>query len=326
MEAVVAKVKAANSGNREALLAEYRDKLREIHQIRREVEPQLLQAVQDATEIPATIHDVLLELGQIAVSEDSYLRAYQLLDPLVRAKSADPLVYQFAALAAFGSDHFPAAAALIEKIKSEGGELRIEFMRRVAPEMAQRLQDWKAEEAIRAAEAEADNLPRVKLETTAGDVVIELYEDQAPNTVANFISLVEKGYYDGLSFHRVLPQFMAQGGCPNGTGAGGPGYAIPCECGRADYRKHFSGTLSMAHAGKDTGGSQFFLTFLATPHLDGRHTAFGRVIEGMDVVAALEKVNPQSPDPSVKPSRIVKASVLRKRDHAYEVKTLPSRR
>ena len=119
---------------------------------------------------------------------------------------------------------------------------------------------------------------------------------------------------------------MAQGGCPNGTGAGGPGYAIPCECYREDYRRHFSGTLSMAHAGRDTGGSQFFLTFLATPHLDGKHTAFGRVIDGMDVLASLAKVDPQNPDPSLQPSQIVKATVLRKRDHAYEPKTLPSRR
>jgi cyclophilin family peptidyl-prolyl cis-trans isomerase len=144
--------------------------------------------------------------------------------------------------------------------------------------------------------------------------------------VANFITLVEKGYYDGLTFHRVLPQFMAQGGCPNGTGAGGPGYSVPCECQQANHRKHFSGTLSMAHAGRDTGGSQFFLTFLATPHLDGQHTAFGRVIEGMDSVANLEKMNPEAPNPNMQPSKIVKATVVRKRDHEYKARTLPASR
>ncbi|MBL8890508.1 MAG: peptidylprolyl isomerase [Planctomycetaceae bacterium] len=191
----------------------------------------------------------------------------------------------------------------------------------------QRIADWKQEEAIRAAEAEKDDLPRVKFETTAGDIIIELYEDQAPNTVANFVSLVEKGYYDGLTFHRVLPQFMAQGGCPNGTGGGGPGYSVPCECHEPNkFRKHFSGTLSMAHAGRDTGGSQFFLTFLATPHLDGQHTAFGRVLEGMDAVAGLNKIDPDRRGAGMEPSKILKATVVRKRDHDYKPKTLPATR
>src|SRR5687767_10822724 len=133
-------------------------------------------------------------------------------------------------------------------------------------------------------EKSKEKLPQVLLKTTKGDVLIELYEDEAPNTVANFVSLVEKGFYDGLTFHRVLDGFMAQGGCPKGTGTGGPGYHIKCECYREDARKHERGVLSMTHAGRDTGGSHFFITFLKTPHLDGKHTVFARVIEGMDVV------------------------------------------
>jgi len=326
IQEMIPKIRAATASNRAELLQQYQAKLAELKQVRREVEPALLQAVQDSTSIPEPLHDALLELGRLAVSEDSYERAFQLLKPLVDAGSEEGLVYQFAAVAAYGSDRFELAQQWVDKIKASGDEVRIEFMRRSANGLPTRIEQWKAEEAIRAAEAEKDDLPRVKFETTAGDVIIELYEDQAPNTVANFITLVEKGYYDGLTFHRVLPQFMAQGGCPNGTGAGGPGYSVPCECHQANYRKHFSGTLSMAHAGRDTGGSQFFLTFLATPHLDGQHTAFGRVIEGMDAVANLEKMNPEAPNPTMQASKIVKATVVRKRDHEYKARTLPASR
>ena len=143
-----------------------------------------------------------------------------------------------------------------------------------------------------------------------------MYENEAPQAVGNFVSLVEKGFYDGLTFHRVLPGFMAQGGCPDGNGAGGPGYDIYCECHQDNHRKHFRGSLSMAHAGRDTGGSQFFLTFLRTPHLDGRHTVFGRVIDGMDVLAKLQRRDPSNPN-AEKPDRIIKAEVIRKRDHVY---------
>ncbi|MBI2826059.1 MAG: peptidylprolyl isomerase [Planctomycetia bacterium] len=170
-------------------------------------------------------------------------------------------------------------------------------------------------------------MPRVLLQTSKGDIVLELFENEAPNTVANFVSLVEKGFYDGLSFHRVLPGFMAQGGDPKGDGSGGPGYTIACECYTPNHRQHFRGSLSMAHAGKDTGGSQFFLTFVPTPHLDeaqAPHTVFGRVIEGMDVLTALTRRDPtkqNQPDAD----KIIKATVLRKRDHAYEPKTVPDK-
>ncbi|MCD4810126.1 MAG: peptidylprolyl isomerase [Methanosarcinales archaeon] len=124
------------------------------------------------------------------------------------------------------------------------------------------------------------------IETDKGNIVLELFESDAPNTVANFVKLINKGYYNGLKFHRVIPNFMVQGGCPVGNGTGGPGYAIKCEI---NPKKHLTGTLSMAHAGKDTGGSQFFITHSPQPHLDGVHTVFGQVIEGMDVVNAIRQ-------------------------------------
>ncbi|HEY1066607.1 MAG TPA: peptidylprolyl isomerase [Pirellulales bacterium] len=176
------------------------------------------------------------------------------------------------------------------------------------------------EQAVRAAEAKADDLPRVKLSTSKGDMVLELYENEAPNTVANFISLVDKGFYDGVKFHRVLEDFMAQGGDPTGTGAGGPGYKIACECYAENARKHFPATLSMAHAGRDTGGSQFFITFTKTSFLDGKHTVFGRVIEGQDVLAKIQRIDPSRPRPGVTADTITKATVIRKRDHEYKPK------
>ncbi|MBW6518010.1 MAG: peptidylprolyl isomerase [ANME-2 cluster archaeon] len=124
------------------------------------------------------------------------------------------------------------------------------------------------------------------IETDKGNIVLELFEKDAPNTVANFVKLINDGFYDGLKFHRVISNFMVQGGCPIGNGTGGPGYKIKCEI---NPRKHLKGTLSMAHAGKDTGGSQFFITHSPQPHLDGVHTVFGQVIEGMDVVNKMKQ-------------------------------------
>lgn len=122
-----------------------------------------------------------------------------------------------------------------------------------------------------------------KIETAHGTMTLELYDKEAPGTVANFEKLANDHFYDGLTFHRVIPDFMIQGGCPNGTGTGGPGYKIPCET-AGNPHKHLRGTLSMAHAGKDTGGSQFFICHSPQPHLDGKHTVFGRVTDGVEIV------------------------------------------
>jgi peptidyl-prolyl cis-trans isomerase B (cyclophilin B) len=116
-----------------------------------------------------------------------------------------------------------------------------------------------------------------------GQIKIELYPNEAPGTVENFEKLIKEGFYNGLKFHRVIPGFVAQGGCPNGTGTGGPGYTIKCET-QGNPRKHERGSLSMAHAGKDTGGSQFFIVYEPQPHLNGVHTVFGKVVEGMEFV------------------------------------------
>jgi peptidyl-prolyl cis-trans isomerase B (cyclophilin B) len=131
-------------------------------------------------------------------------------------------------------------------------------------------------------------MKKAEIHTEKGVMYVEFYEKDAPNTVKNFCDLAKKGFYDGLTFHRVIPDFVIQGGCPQGTGVGGPGYKIKCELdGGNQY--HDRGVLSMAHAGKDTGGSQFFVCHSRqnTSHLDRVHTCFGKVYDGLDVIDAI---------------------------------------
>lgn len=128
-------------------------------------------------------------------------------------------------------------------------------------------------------------MKKAEIYTVKGLMKVEFYEEDAPNTVANFVKLSKDGFYNGLTFHRVIPDFVIQGGCPDGTGAGGPGYTIDCELdGGNQY--HDRGVLSMAHAGRNTGGSQFFICHSRnnTAHLDRHHTCFGKVYEGLDVI------------------------------------------
>ena len=129
-------------------------------------------------------------------------------------------------------------------------------------------------------------------ESDRGPIKVELYPDKAPLTVANFVNLARRGFYDGLNFHRVIPDFMIQGGCPEGSGRGGPGYRFEDETGNG-LRHDKPGMLSMANAGPGTNGSQFFITHGPTPHLDDRHTVFGKVTGGMDVVNSLRERDPQ---------------------------------
>ena len=149
-------------------------------------------------------------------------------------------------------------------------------------------------------EDELNKLQWAKVTTAKGVIYIKLFNHETPNTVANFAHLANTGFYDDLSFHRVIPGFMAQGGCPQGTGTGGPDWAIPCET-NLNTSKHRRGSLSMAHAGPNTGGSQFFICFVDTPHLDGVHTVFGAIeeddtqsfdvldsIQGQDAINSIE--------------------------------------
>lgn len=133
-------------------------------------------------------------------------------------------------------------------------------------------------------------MKKAVIDTEKGIMKVNFYEKDAPNTVANFIKLSKQGFYDGLTFHRVIPNFVIQGGCPDGTGAGGPGYQIDCEL-DGDNQFHDKGVLSMAHAGRNTGGSQFFICHSRenTAHLDRQHTCFGKVYEGLEIIDMIKE-------------------------------------
>ena len=139
-----------------------------------------------------------------------------------------------------------------------------------------------------------------KFTTNHGDFTIELFEDKAPITTKNFVDLIEKGFYDGLTFHRVIDGFMIQGGCPSGTGTGGPGYKIKDEF-HPELKHTGAGILSMANAGPNSGGSQFFITLAPTPWLDNKHAVFGKVTDGMDVIEKIGKVKTGGADRPVNP-------------------------
>ncbi len=148
----------------------------------------------------------------------------------------------------------------------------------------------------------------VVIDTNKGQIVAELFAADAPQTVNNFVFLARNGYYDGIVFHRVLEDFMAQTGDPTGTGRGGPGYTFGDETGNG--REHTGkGTLSMANAGPGTNGSQFFLTFIPTPWLDGKHTVFGQITEGLDVLDKLQRIDPMRPS-GTKPDVMERVTVL----------------
>ncbi|HEX7902044.1 MAG TPA: peptidylprolyl isomerase [Planctomycetota bacterium] len=211
------------------------------------------------------------------------------------------------AFCAFASHRFEEAIAALDALVKEDLKPEEKEQAEQTLEMAKKsVAPWTAEKPIREKEAKADDLPRVKFTTSRGEITIELFENEAPNTVANFIELIEKKFYDGLVFHRVLPAFMAQGGCPKGNGSGDAGYRFKDELGTSS-RKHFRGSLSMANSGPDTNGSQFFITHVPTGWLDGKHTVFGRVIAGQEAADLLQVGD-----------KILKAEVLRKRPHEYK--------
>jgi cyclophilin family peptidyl-prolyl cis-trans isomerase len=288
-----------------------------------DIEPRLIgsaeKAFAEAPNANAELTEFLVAIVRGDASRDDWDRASSLGRLLLKHGVKDPELVNAVGMAAFGMGQWDDAEKYLREATRLGSatEVSSSFLEQL-PECRQA---WAREAQLRAAEAKADDLPRVLLKTNKGDIELELFENEAPNAVANFISLVEKGFYSGVVFHRVLPNFMAQGGDPTGTGSGGPGYTIACECYKPDARMHFRGSLSMAHAGRDTGGSQFFLTFLPTTHLNRRHTCFGRVVSGMDVLSKLQRRDPQSPNPP-KPDRIEEAKVLRKRPHPYEPKKI----
>lgn len=253
-----------------------------------------------------------------AINQDRYDEGLDLLETLMANGDDDAKLQNAAGVAAFRLNQFEKAKTMLTTAQEDGG--LDDQGKQYLDIVDEYIKYWAEEQQLRTKESkfhEEKQLPRVKLETTKGDITLELFEDQAPGTVGNFVHLVEEGFYDDTPFHRVLPGFMAQGGDPTGTGTGGPGYNIVSEFNQPGARRHFRGSLSMANTGQpNSGGSQFFLTFAPTPQLNGKHTVFGRIIDGEEVLAEITRRDPTKPAPP-DPDKIVKAEVLRKRDHEY---------
>ncbi len=240
--------------------------------------------------------------------------ALEIATNYMKFKPENANVYLMAFRATFALQDFEQAKTMLEKVREMGTELNDEVFERL--ELVK--QNWDRELQLRLKETEADDLPRVKFETSVGDFEVELFENHAPETVGNFINLVEKGFYDGLTFHVVRPGTLSQSGCPLGDGKGNPGYKIACECYGEDIRHHFSGTISMSNSGRDTGGSQFFIAHQPNPVLDGKYTVFGRILDNIDLIYEMNPVDKTQPIPGqLEPSVIKKVTVIRKRDHEY---------
>lgn len=256
----------------------------------------------------------LMKVLEDDINSDKYDQAAQIADVMLEGQSELPAIYRAAGIAHFALNNLDRTLSILqqaEKMSALSSDARA-----LRSEVTKYVDYWKREQELRAKEAAADDLPRVKLTTTKGDIVLELFENEAPETVGNFINLVEKGFYKDLTFHRVIAGFMAQGGCPEGDGTSGPGYSIYDECGKPDARMHFRGSVSMAKTeAPNSGGSQFFICFRPAPNLNGIHTVFGRVLEGQDVVDRIQRREPKDAD--VAADKILQAEVLRKRDHEY---------
>jgi len=253
----------------------------------------------------------ILRRAGLARRLNRYAEARKRLEPLLKSE-ADALAED--GLCAFALNEFSIA---VERLESAAKGVLNESLRgeveTTLPLARERVEVWKMEGVLREKEAVKGDLPQVRLVTGSGEIELELFENEAPITVANFIALVEQKFYDGTRFHRVLANFMIQGGDPNSQnddpnddGQGGPGYSFDDELPVGKYRRHFRGSLSMANSGPNTNGSQFFLTHLPTPWLDGKHVVFGRVIRGMEIVDRIQGGE-----------KLLRVEVVQKRNHSY---------
>ena len=248
--------------------------------------------------------NTILEIqgGDVGIDPDS--------PPMPEDKPFMQIIFQ-GYLASYGLEDFKSANEFLTRLEN----MNIGLDPKLRENFETTLEAWKQEEALRDAEARANDLPRVKLETTDGDVIIELFENEAPNTVANFIKLVKDGYYDGLEFFHVVPSNYARSGCTANDGTTNPGYRIRNEF--ENGRHHFRGTVAMQNDGENTAGSQFIILHRPDPTLLGKIVSFGRVIEGLDLVYGFKTVN-RIRNPGGEATVINKATVLRDRGHEYE--------
>ena len=323
--------KTATESNRSKLEKRYEQLVREGTRLQQNAVDAAVFAYVKYPEENEELANFLVAIAHLLVQTEEYEEAVRLTQTLTKAGINGQGIANAGGLAAFFVGEFEIAEELFQaadknrELNKEGRTnlARIDYYKEA----------WAREKKLRTAERMAGDLPRVLLRTTQGEIELELFENEAPNTVANFIFLVDRKFYDGLEFYDVVAGYMAQAGCPNGDGTGGPGYTIPCECYQPNHRLHFRGSLSMAHEGPNTGGSQFRLLFVPTQGLDGKHTVFGRIARGIEVLAKLQRrrpldpttreVNPFRAAELPKADKILEAKVIRKRNHDYVPLVIP---
>ena len=279
----------------------------------------------------ADLAALLTQVVYLLVDQEEYEEALQIAQTLIDGGIQQHDLYTLAGISAFvtaelnlAESHWRRAA---EEQKLHG------VAARYWGDISYYKAAWEKEKKLRTAEMLAADLPRVLLKTSQGEIELELFQNEAPNTVTNFLWLVEQGFYNGLAFHRVMPRCLAESGCPQGDGMGDPGYTIPNESFRKDHRLHFRGSLAMARAGRDSNGSQFYLTFVPIRRRDGSCTVFGRMVRGIDVLAKLQrreppdlvskKLNPYAADLTPPADTIIEAKVLRSSPVLLKQKVYP---
>lgn len=289
--------------------------------------PKLMELAEAAwKEAPSSDPEILryiVEVLDVKLVTEDYENAQEILVGLIQQRIPQQYLadlYDVAGEVCFMLNDFEKAGQFYEQaakagVLSERGAL-------LQKDVSYQRVGWAKEAILREREAKADDLPRVVLKTTKGDITFELFENEAPNTVANFIYLVKKGFYDGMYFDPVIPGLFAESGNSMENEDGGPGYTIRDEFDEKNARHHYRGTISMSRTGENTAGSRFYISFAPQKELDGKAVVFGRVIKGMDVLSQITRMDPQNPDPMAEPDMIESAEVLRERDHKYVPKII----
>jgi cyclophilin family peptidyl-prolyl cis-trans isomerase/DnaJ-domain-containing protein 1 len=297
------------------------EQLAEGYTLERDLLTAALRAFTADPERNEDLKEFLLQIASLLVQAECYEDGLNVCQMLRDNDVDEDVVLQNTAEAAFACSEFEIAEQCMRAIVRRHGEMA-ENSRRL--DVIDRYkEEWAREEQLREAERLANDLPRVLLVTALGEIELELFEHEAPNTVANFITLVEQQFYDGLVFHEVKPRFAARAGCPLGDGSGSPGHLIRHECDNPERRVHFRGSLTTVSEGPVANGSQFYLTFAPTPELEGRSTVFGRVVRGLEVLAQLQRREATGLSAQVPPDPILLARVIRKGSHDYRPARIP---
>ncbi|MGE0538350.1 MAG: peptidylprolyl isomerase [Pirellulales bacterium] len=311
---------ASNDENRKQVRQEYGKVLAESEEVLREFVPVLKRAY-EANPADAEFRELMATIAILNFDGDKFEAALDLAECLIANDFPKPEIYNLAGLAAHELDRLDEAEKYF-RLALEKDVLN-SYSRELLEDLPQHREVVASEMARRAASDAKGDLPRVRLHTTRGDIVLELFEDDVPNTVASFLGLVADGFFDGLTFHRVVSAFGAMAGSPTNDGQGGPGYETLLEGESTDARPHLRGTISMVPLSKRTNGSQFFITLRPSRArgLDGKQTVFGRVVEGMDVAAHLRRYDALEPNSLFDPDRILEATIIRRRGHRYDAVT-----